>query len=206
MNSNLLLLSLRKQVESVEKQIGPKGDTGPQGIQGPQGLQGPKGDKGPKGDTGAQGIKGDTGEQGPRGDKGDSGVSIVDVRVDFDNHLVVNLSDGNVIDAGEIQVDKGNGDSYSVAVQGTSQATVQSMIIDYIESLGGTEVEYSKRIDTDGNFKYIGEAMAGSLEDSATWRIKRIEFLVGDDIEIKWANGDNGFSYVWNNRTGYTYS
>lgn len=50
------------------------------------------------------------GEQGPQGEQG---VSIVNVETDEDNHLIVTLSDGTEIDAGEIQGGGGGASSWS---------------------------------------------------------------------------------------------
>ena len=57
------------------------------------------------GPEGPQGPKGDQGEQGPRGKKGDQGeqgVSILSVVIDDNKHLQVELSNGQVLDAGEV--------------------------------------------------------------------------------------------------------
>lgn len=76
-----------------------------------------------------------------------------------------------------------------------------------IISGGGSEaVQYTKLIDTVGDFKYIGEADPGSAESSAVWRIQRVEFLSGDDIEIKWAGGNADFDNAWTNRLSESYS
>lgn len=72
------------------------------GLEGPRGAQGASGEQGAKGDIGA---KGETGSKGPKGDKGDEGkqgISVVDARIDFDNGLVLSLSDGREIDCGTI--------------------------------------------------------------------------------------------------------
>jgi hypothetical protein len=105
---------LESQIKSVSKAQGPRGEAGERG---PQGESGPKGDQGPKGDVGATGAKGAKGDTGENGEDGKDGVSVVDVEVDFDNHLRVTLSDGAVIDAGEINVKKGDGDTY-VSISG----------------------------------------------------------------------------------------
>jgi hypothetical protein len=73
-----------------------------EGKEGPRGLQGIKGDKGDKGDRGAPAEDG----KSIKGDKGDQGVSVVDASIDFDNSLVLTLSDGTEIDAGQIDVGK----------------------------------------------------------------------------------------------------
>jgi hypothetical protein len=71
---------------------------------------------------------------------------------------------------------------------------------------GEEEVPYTRLIDTDGDFKYVGEANPGTAPSAASWRIKRIEFLAGDDIEIKWAAGTATFDKVWTNRASEDYS
>jgi hypothetical protein len=76
---------IRTEIEQIEGIQGPEGPMGPEGPVGPMGPEGPKGD---------QGIKGDQGEQGPEG------VSVVNVNIAADNHLMVELSNGNVLDAG----------------------------------------------------------------------------------------------------------
>ena len=85
---------------------GPQGPQGPQGIQGVQGEQGPTGAQGPQGETGATGA---TGATGPQGETGPQGVSITNVAVTNTNHLIITLSSGSTIDAGEIQVSGGGG-------------------------------------------------------------------------------------------------
>ena len=69
----------------------------------------------------------------------------------------------------------------------------------------GDEVPYTRLIDTDGSYMYIGEADPGTAEGAALWRIKRVEFI-GDDIEIKWAAGTATFDKVWTNRASEAYS
>lgn len=58
-------------------------------LSGSQGIVGPQGPKGDTGEIGPQGIKGDTGDTGP---KGDTGISIIDVQINFNNgHLILTL-------------------------------------------------------------------------------------------------------------------
>jgi hypothetical protein len=88
------------KVSTVEKQIGP---------------QGPRGDKGEPGKDGRDGRDGRDGSDGQDGRDGSDGVGIESVEVTFDNSLVVRLTDGSEIDAGEINV-QGLGGSPSTAV------------------------------------------------------------------------------------------
>lgn len=84
-------------LEARQLQKGDKGDRGEAGKDGKDGRDGRDstvaGPQGPKGD------KGDTGAVGP---KGPQGTSVVDAEVDIDGSLVLKLSNGNIIDAGEI--------------------------------------------------------------------------------------------------------
>lgn len=69
---------------SIQVNDGAKGDTGDTGAQGIQGIQGIQGETG---NTGANGL---------------NGVSVSDVDVNASNHLICTMSDGVLIDAGEI--------------------------------------------------------------------------------------------------------
>ena len=113
---------------------GPKGDKGDQGEVGPQGPQGEKGDQGPEGPMGPQGPKGEAfkyedfteeqlaslvgpkgekgdqgevGPQGPQGIQGEDGVGIESMLVD-EGHLYVTLTNGKLVDAGEIPMGGGS--------------------------------------------------------------------------------------------------
>lgn len=85
---------------------GPQGEQGPQGPQGEQGIQGVQGAQGPQG---PQGEAGTNGTNGTDGSDGADGVSVTNVAVTQTNHLIVTLSNGTTIDAGEIQVSGGGG-------------------------------------------------------------------------------------------------
>lgn len=102
---NALLLAeaiakLRKRLESLEGQA--------QEIvkaQGPKGDKGDKGDKGAQGPQGIQGLPGINGKDGVDGKDGSDGISVVDAEVHFDNSLTLKLSNGNTIEAGQINVE-----------------------------------------------------------------------------------------------------
>ena len=99
--------------EDLEEKIASIGLTeGPQGPQGPIGPEGPTGPSGAKGDQGVPGVgvqgergsQGNEGPSGPIGPQGDQGVSITNVELDFDGRITVFLSDGTIIDAGELPI------------------------------------------------------------------------------------------------------
>lgn len=118
MNVNLKLLAIYDDLEAKIRNLSSQGVKGDKGDPGPEG---PKGDKGPKGDQGIQGPIGLTGPQGEPGvgEDGKDGVSVVNAEIDFDQHLVLKLSNGEEIDAGELSplFDEAK-NTYNVLIQG----------------------------------------------------------------------------------------
>lgn len=86
-------------LEARQLQKGDKGDRGEKGDKGGPGRDGQDGVAGPQGLTGPKGDKGDTGAEGKIGK---DGVSVVDSEIALDGHLVLKLSNGKIIDAGEL--------------------------------------------------------------------------------------------------------
>jgi hypothetical protein len=69
------------------------------------GVDGINGAKGEKGDTGLRGLDGANGRDGLDGKDGVDGVDgtgVTDARIDFDGSLIITLSNGNEINAGEV--------------------------------------------------------------------------------------------------------
>lgn len=88
------------RVSDLEARQLQKGDKGDKGDAGPAGKDGRDGKDGK--DSTVAGPKGDKGDPGKVGAKGPKGVSVVDAEVALDGNLVLKLSDGSIIDAGEI--------------------------------------------------------------------------------------------------------
>ena len=93
---DLLNTKLKAMEEKVATVKAMKGDKGDQGETGKEGKAGKDGKDGLKGDTG------NAGKDGKDGVDGLDGISVVDAVVDFDGHLVLTLSNGNEIDAGDL--------------------------------------------------------------------------------------------------------
>jgi len=93
---------LEKKIEAVSKQIGPPGKDGKDAVA----------KDGKDGKAGKQGLRGLPGKDGTDGSEGVDGISVEDARIDFDHHLVLILSDGTELDAGELPTSKGEGDRY----------------------------------------------------------------------------------------------
>lgn len=73
------------------------------------------------------------------------------------------------------------------------------------------ELNLTSRLDetTMGSVLYYAEAQPGTAESAASWRIQEITFLnlpTEDDLQILWADGDNNFNNVWDDRLALSYS
>lgn len=66
---------------------------------------------------------------------------------------------------------------------------------------------YATQIDdtTTASVTYIGKAVIGSSPASAVWQIQKIDESVSPST-IKWADGNNAFDNIFNNRTSLTYN
>lgn len=67
---------------------------------------------------------------------------------------------------------------------------------------------YTQRIAYDGSDReeYIGIAKPGSAAGSAAWQIRRITYTGDKPTVIEWADGNDRFDNVWDNRAGLSYS
>jgi len=103
---SVVALFLAKVLESFEPRIihleerqlqkGDKGDKGERGESGKDGKDGKSGL------DGKNGLDGKDGSDGKVGKSGKNGVSVVSANIAMDDHLVLKLSDGKEIDAGEL--------------------------------------------------------------------------------------------------------
>ena len=148
---------------------------GPQGEQGIQGEQGPEGPQGPAGADGAQG------EQGPAGQDGAQGVSVVSMVIDENNHLMVTLSDDQVLDAGEVPVGSGGegGGAVNPELEKELEDTKAELVVaqnelaaakaDLVENTYGVEYEwiyyYSQAEAAEGTLGFNQETAPGFYED-----------------------------------------
>ena len=176
-----------------------------------RGMDGKEGKDGKIGETGKAGIEGKAGRDAPTLEEI---VKALNSSPELLKAIQVELGKQTLGDRGG-----GGGSSFSPpdlpgykgALPGQIFGVGADKKVGFFEPLtlgitGGEEVPYTRLIDTVGNYKYIGEATPGTATSSALWRIKRVEFLAGDDIEIKWANGTSTEDRVWTNRASETYS
>ena len=72
------------------------------GKDGKNGQDGRNGKDGRPGRDGAAGAQGQSGQDGTNGVDGEDGISISDAHIDFDGSLIITLSDGRVLNVGEV--------------------------------------------------------------------------------------------------------
>jgi len=58
----------------------------------------------------------------------------------------------------------------------------------------------------DGNPEYIGEAYPGYATSVARWRIKKLTYDGSNVTQIDWADGNDDFDNVWDDRASLSYS
>lgn len=142
MNVNLKILSAFEALDSKIKELATRFDSlskeaGPEGKAGRDGKDGRDGKSGKDGKAGRDGKQGPAGKDGKDGKDGTDGVSVVDASVDFDNHLVLTLSDGNEIDAGVITADK-----ITQFVGGSSSSNITVNLSDNATFGGNATIQY----------------------------------------------------------------
>ena len=81
-----------------------RGKDGKDGASGKAGAPGKDGTPGKDGAPGKAGKDGVTGKAGKDGTPGKAGVSVVDSEIAADGHLVFTLSNGEILDAGDMDV------------------------------------------------------------------------------------------------------
>ena len=98
----------------------------------------PHGDQGPAGTQGPQGTQGDIGPQGPTGATGADGASVSGISIDSSNHLIIDMTGCDDIDAGLVPNAIGitsitsvnNGPDTTITITwGDTPATVADIII-----------------------------------------------------------------------------
>ena len=171
---------------------GPEGPEGPQGLPGKDGqdgkaftydmftqeqledLRGPAGKDGQDGaaftydmftEEQLEALRGPEGPQGPEGNRGMSGVSVSNVVIDENNHLIVTLSNNQTIDAGELPAGEGGGSADTSALEAELAKTKQELL----DLTFGVEYEWayevSQTIAADMNLPFNEENAPGFAED-----------------------------------------
>ena len=151
---------------------GPEGPAGRDGIAGEQGAMGPQGPAGPQGEQGIQGEQGLQGEPGKDGKDGEQGVGVQSINIE-DNHLMVTLTDGQVLDAGEMPAGSGGGEG-GAGMTPEEKAELESLRQikqDFLDMTYGVEYEWCCVVhQTGGVSKYVPITQADAPEFFKEWQ------------------------------------
>lgn len=58
--------------------------------------------------------------------------------------------------------------------------------------------------EVDANTAYLGLAPINSANSAPVWQIKKLDYTTG--VDVRWADGNQGFDNVWDNRASLTYT
>ena len=142
----------------------------------------------PRGPQGEQGEKGDTGSQGPPGIDGADGNY---------TYTGAGTPSAGLGSNGDLYLDGNNGDIYTK--------------IGGVWTLTGSAnaVALTTRTDTDGASPetiYKGTANPGAATSLAVWRCEEITIAADGDVTILYADGNDNFDNIWDNRAALSYS
>lgn len=153
-----------------------EGSISTEAPRGPQGPQGEKGDPGPAGAPGATGTPGADG-------------NFIYTGIGAPSSVLGNVND--------VYIDADDGTIYEKT--GVTTWTI----------IGGPSMALAVQLDDTGgtpNVLYKGEAVPGSSLAAAVWRVQKITVAVDGDVSIQWADGNDSFDNIWNNRASLIYS
>lgn len=79
---------------------------------------------------------------------------------------------------------------------------------DWNQTLQEANNNYTMVIEYDGsnNPIYIGKAKYGTLKSAAKWQIQKLTYSGTNPTDIQWANGEDAFVNIWDNRAALSYS
>ncbi len=74
-----------------------------------------------------------------------------------------------------------------------------------VSGVTSVDLIYAIRVDdASTTVTYVGQAPLGASESSPVWRIKKLE-TIGSVFKITWADGNQVFDNIWDNRALLTY-
>jgi hypothetical protein len=98
-----LVETIVDQIKTQKPKDGKKGDKGDKGDRGDAGDKGDKGNVGPQGPIGPQGLSGINGLDGKDGKDGLDGLGFINAKINDDSNLLIERTDGEIINAGKIK-------------------------------------------------------------------------------------------------------
>ena len=62
------------------------------------------------------------------------------------------------------------------------------------------------QMDVVGTITYVGTALPGSATSVAVWQVQKIDESGSPEMIITWADGNNSFDNIWDDRAILNYS
>jgi len=175
--------------KAIEKRVASIKD----GKDGQNGINGKDGRDGRPGRDGATGPRGNDGMPGRNGIDGVDGVSVTNAFIDFDGSLIINLSNGQDLNVGEVVapdlaekikvITNGGGTSQQVL---DTLISLQTQINNLIPSQTGNAGKY---LTTNGSVLSWGD-VAGGLDYQGTWNAST------NTPTLASGTGTSGYYYV----------
>ncbi len=175
--------------KAIEKRVASIKD----GKDGQNGINGKDGRDGRPGRDGATGPRGNDGMPGRNGIDGVDGVSVTNAFIDFDGSLIINLSNGQDLNVGEVVapdlaekikvITNGGGTSQQVL---DALISLQTQINNLIPSQTGNAGKY---LTTNGSVLSWGD-VAGGLDYQGTWNAST------NTPTLASGTGTSGYYYV----------
>jgi hypothetical protein len=146
---------------------------------------------------GAPGEPGEPGPQGPPGPRGAPGIP------------GTNGDDGNqtYVVTGTPSAGLGNDDD--VAISADDGDVWRKVAGSWVLQGGFGNVAQAKQVDFAGGSPeiiYSGAAAPGSITSAAVWRISRVTLQSDGDVTVQWADGNDAYDNIWDNRAALSYS
>jgi len=121
--------------------------------------------------------------------------------------LAVRLTDGrNFYKAISTAVASGSMASFRDVNDSNKRALVDADGHVQVDVVTSPETNYATQLDdtSTANVTYVGTAVIGSITSGSVWRIRRLDETSG--MVITWADGDDSFNNIWDDRTSLSYS
>lgn len=146
--------------------------------------------RGPQGEQGEQGPAGPSGPAGSNGSNGADGTSVL---------VGAGAPSAGLGGEGDVYIDSTTGDIY---LKSAGVWNLQGNL---------SEVPLTTRTDTIDpavipTVHYRGDALPGTATSVAAWRITRLTEQADGDMEIVYADGNDSFDNIWDNRLSLSYS
>jgi hypothetical protein len=95
---------------------------------------------------------------------------------------------------------------------GTWESKPLTAMLEEVGTVITTEKQYTKRVDfyssspTTGDIIFKGWADVGTVNSTSIWRIAKLTINTDGDVTEQYADGNNNFDNIWDNRAILTYT